>query len=92
MGGSLVTLDSEKELEAVSGLVKDGSLDRYFVNEAEEEGVYAINSDGKVVTTKEYRRNTGFICEINSDETTPVNAAAFNGRIYEVFDAAVSYE
>ena len=92
MGGSLVTLDSEKELEAVSGLVKDGSLDRYFVNEAEEEGVYAINSDGKVVTTKEYRRNTGFICEINSDETTPVNAAAFNGRRYEVFDATVSYE
>ena len=92
MGGSLVTLDSEKELEAVSGLVKDGSLDRYFVNEAEEDGVYAINSDGKVVTTKEYRRNTGFICEINSDETTPVNAAAFNGRRYEVFDATVSYE
>lgn len=92
MGGSLVTVDSVKELEVISGLVENGSLDRYFINEAEEDGVYAINSAGKVVETKEYRRNTGFICEIESDKATPVNAAAFNGRRYEVFDIDVSYE
>lgn len=92
MGGSLVSIDSEKELEAVSELVKDGSLDRYFVNETEKDGAYAINSNGKIVETKEYRRNTGFICEIESDKATPVNAAAFNGRRYEVFDIDVSFE
>ncbi len=92
MGGSLAAIDSEKELEAVAQLVKDGSLDRYFINETEDDGIYAINSNGKVVTTKEYRRSTGFICEINSDKATPVNAAAFNGRRYEVFDINVSYE
>ena len=92
MGGSLVTVDSEKELEAIASLVESGSLDRYFINEAEEDGVFAINSDGKVVSTKEYRRNTGFICEIDSDKAAPVNAAAFNGRRYEVYDINVSFE
>lgn len=92
MGGSLVTVDNDKELEAITSLVENGSLDRYFINEAEEDGVFAINSDGKVVSTKEYRRNTGFICEIDSDKAAPVNAASFNGRRYEVYDINVSFE
>ncbi len=92
MGGKLATFSSEKDIEAVAEIIKNGGLDRYFVNNSEKEGVYALTSSNNLVKTKEYRRNTGFILEISTDNITPVNAASFNGRRYEIFDTEMSFD
>ena len=94
MGGYLVSINSEKELELVSELSGENSLGRYFIgkNFENKKSVCSVITEAGVSESSEKRCLTGFICEINVKKVEAVNGAVLNGVKYEIYDTPLSYE
>ncbi len=94
MGGYLVSINSEKELELVSELSGENSLGRYFIgkNFKNKKSVCSVITEAGVSESSEKRCLTGFICEINVKKVEAVNGAVLNGVKYEIYDTPLSYE
>ncbi len=93
MGGKLLSAGEDFDTEALLPLLEDGALSRYFVENTEGTGTAkAMNKNGKIFTTTQSRRATGFICEIDATALKSSNAASFNGSKYEIYDGAITFE
>lgn len=93
MGGYLVGISSEKELEAVSELAGENGFGRYFIgkNIENKKSVCSVITEYGISESSETRSLTGFICEINVKKVEAVNGAVLNGIKYEVYDTPVTY-
>ncbi len=94
MGGYLVGISSEKELEMVSELAGENGFGRYFVGKSFEnkKAECSVVTEDGVSESSETRSLTGFICEINVKKVDAVNGAVLNGVKYEIYDTPLSYE
>ncbi len=94
MGGYLVSVNSEKELELVSELAGENGFGRYFIgkNFGSKKSVCSVITEAGVSESSETRSLTGFICEINVKKVEAVNGAVLNGVKYEIYDTPLSYE
>ena len=94
MGGYLVGISSEKELQKVSELADENGLGRYFIgkNIENKKSVCSVITEDGISKSSEKRSSTGFICEINVNKVDAVNGAVLNGVKYEIYDTAVTYE
>ncbi len=94
MGGYLVGISSEKELEKVSELAGENGFGRYFIgkNIENKKSVCSVITEDGISKSSEKRSSTGFICEINVNKVDAVNGAVLNGVKYEIYDTALTYE
>jgi len=94
MGGYLVGISSEKELDAVSELAAENGFGRYFVgkNFENKKADCSVVTEAGVSESSKTRSTTGFICEINVNKVEAVNGAVLNGVKYEIYDTALTYD
>lgn len=94
MGGQLVNIGSEKELNVVSKLAGENGFGRYFIekNFENKKATCSVVTEGGVFESSETRSLTGFICEINVKKIDAVNGAVLNGVKYEIYDTPLSYD
>lgn len=94
MGGYLVGISSEKELERVSELAGENGFGRYFIgkNFENKKAECSVITEAGVSESSKTRSLTGFICEINVNKVDAVNGAVLSGVKYEIYDTALTYE